>query len=42
MFMANIRFPKLNPHAAEALSRPNKKHRREKLIEVVEAFIVIG
>ena len=38
----NIKFPKLNPHDAEALSRPNRKNRREKLIEVVEAFIVIG
>lgn len=32
MFMANKRFPKLNPNNAEAFWRPDKKHKRAKLV----------
>ena len=36
----NKRFPKLNPNKADAFCRPDKKHKRAKLNEVVVDFMV--
>jgi len=35
----NIKFVKLNPNEAEALSRANRKHKREKINFMVAKYI---